>query len=113
MMLSEIAAIAEEAAAKVKESISPDYLTALEAVDVHLFEGEDEKFYVLTWRATWKDKGQNTFQVVYPGAYLRKQGAEYVLGRTINRLLRGVFEVEREEIDEEPYPWEVKSRDDL
>ena len=107
-MLKEAAAIAESAAERVRESISPDYLAALEAVDVHIFDAAGEKFYVLTWRATWKDRGQNTFQVVYPRTYLLSEGADYILGRTVNRLMREVFEVERGEIEEEPYPWELK-----
>jgi len=107
-MISKIAKLAEETAQRVRESISLDYLQNLEAVDIHCWDAPDDKFWCLTWRATWKDKDISQFQIVYPEHYINKEGMDYVLGRTVNRLLREVFELEYEEIQQEPYPWQVK-----
>jgi hypothetical protein len=106
-MLTEIAQLAETAALRVQESISTDYLQHLEAVDIHCWDAPDDKFWCLTWRATWKDKDVSQFQIVYPAKYIHKEGMQYILGRTVNRLLREVFELQQEEIDQEPYPWQI------
>lgn len=107
-MLTEIAALAETSAQRVRESISSDYLQRLEAVDIHCWDAPEAKFWCLTWRATWKDKDVSQFQIVYPEQYIRTEGMDYVLGRTVNRLLREVFELEYEEIQQEPDPWQAK-----
>lgn len=108
-MLAKIAALAETAAQQVREAISVDYLQQLEAVDIHCWDTPGDKFWCLTWRATWKDKDVSQFQIVYPGQYIESEGMQYVLGRTVNRLLREVFEVEYEEAQQEPYPWQTNS----
>jgi hypothetical protein len=109
-MLSKIAKLAETAAERVRESISTDYLQQLEPVDIHCWDAPGEKFWCLTWRATWKDKDVSTFQVVYPEQYIFHEGMAYVLGRTVSRLMREVFELQQEEIEQEPYPWQMPPR---
>jgi hypothetical protein len=106
-MLSEIAKLAETAANLVRESISTDYLQQLEAVDIHCWDAPEEKFWCLTWRATWKDRDTSTFQIVYPAQYIYHEGMQYVLGRTVSRLLREVFDLQQEEIEQEPEPWQT------
>jgi hypothetical protein len=105
-MLADITGLARISAQRVRESISSDYLQQLDVTDIHSWDAPGEKFWCLTWRATWNDRPPSTFQIVYPEHFIHTQGLHYVLDRTVSRLLREVFELQQEAIEQEPYPWQ-------
>jgi hypothetical protein len=86
----------------VRESISADYLQQLEAVDIHCWDVPGDKFWRLTWRAMWNGSEVSTFYIIYPEQYIHEEGMHYVLRRTVSRLLREVFKLQLEKIEQEP-----------